>query len=450
MQDIERKVVEELRVGLASIRGYLDQVKTQNIFRELLFIKLLSNQIKLKNNYFNSRITRGLNFKKYIENPKCFFEELKLLLNENVELKDLIVEVNEVNEKQGYEVIEKIFLAFNKMDEVDKVKPEIVFKCFLDLIASENPMSIPSEPSNVRTLIDKLLKEKNIETIYDPAIGTGMLITEIAKSHENSSVYGQDMHSEMVRICKMLLILDERIDDVVNIKEGNTLINPKNVNNEKLETFDCVISNPPMKSMNCGFEEIKEDKFNRFHRGLPSKSIGDYGFITQVVESLNEKGIGIVIEAAGVLFRGSKEGVIRKALIEENIIEAVIALPSNMLYGTGIKINLLIFNKNKNEEKIFFIDVSKMIEGNKRLTIIENEIIEKVAKIYKEKIEIEGISRNVPKKEVEENNFNLSVQKYIRVKVQEEEEDINEINNEMKKLEKELIEIQKRLNKYFD
>lgn len=451
MQDIEKKVVAELRVALRSIRGYLHEVKTQNIFRELLFIKLLSNQIKLKNEYFSKRITRSLNFEKYIGDSKEFFEELRLFLNENDELKDIIVEVNELNEKQGYEILEKMFLAFNMMHEINRVKPEIAFKCFLDLSASENPMHIPNEPSSVRDLINKLLEGKNIKTIYDPAIGTGMLITEVAKNHKNSVVYGQDMSSEMVRICKMLLILDERIDEVENIKEGNTLINPKHVSNEKLETFDCVILNPPMKSMNWGLEEIQEeDKFNRFYRGLPSKTIGDYGFITQVVESLNKKGIGIIIESAGVLFRGGKEGVIRKAFIEENLIESIIVLPNNMLYGTGIHINLLIFNKNKSADEIFFVDTSKMIEANKRLTIIGNEIIEKIVNLYKEKIEIEGISRNVPKKEVEENDFNLSVQKYIKTKVEEEELDIEEINKEMHKLEKELVDIQKSLNKYFD
>ena len=122
----------------------------------------------------------------------------------------------------------------------------------------------------------------------------------------------------------MQLILDKRIEDLDNIIQGNTIINPGNVEGNELRKFACIVCDPPNGVRDWGYEEILNyDKYNRFHRGMPSKSLGDYAFITQVIESLTSDGIAIMVEPTGILFREGAEGVLRQKLVEENIIDTV-------------------------------------------------------------------------------------------------------------------------------
>ena len=233
------------------------------------------------------------------------------------------------------------------------------------------------------------------------------------------SIYGQDINNEMIRICKMQLILDKRIEELDNINQGNTIVNPGNIDENGLRKFDCIVCDPPYGLRDWGYEEILNyDPYNRFHRGMPSKSLGDYAFITHVIESLNSEGIAIMIEPAGVLFREGAEGILRQKFVEENLIDTVIALPNNMMFGTAIPVNLIIFNKAKKEKDILFIDVAKEVMVNKVLTTLSEEMVKRIVKVYEERIDIGGFSRKVDIDEIQLNNFNLNIQRYI--------EDVNE------------------------
>lgn len=182
---------------------------------------------------------------------------------------------------------------------------------------------------------------------------------------------------------------------------------------------------------------------------MPSKSLGDYAFITHIVESLKNEGVAIVVEPLGVLFRDGAEGLIREKLIKENLIDTVISLPSNMMFGTAIPVNLIIFNKAKKVKNILFIDVAKEVMVNKVLTTLSEDMVKKVIKVYEERLDIEGFSRKVDIDEIQLNNFNLNIQRYIEGVMEKESLNINEIDKEIDELIVKLQAIQTEINKFF-
>ena len=171
-------------------------------------------------------------------------------------------------------------------------------------------------PAEVSILLAKLLQPKEGERICDPAFGSGSLLIKVAneiKSH-NFSLFGQESNGSTWALGKMNMFLHSV--DNARLEWGDTLNNPKLIKNDALMKFDIVVANPPFSLDKWGADEAKGDKFNRFHRGIPPKSKGDYAFVTHMVETVNEKGRVGVIVPHGVLFRGSSEGKIRKAFIE--------------------------------------------------------------------------------------------------------------------------------------
>ena len=180
---------------------------------------------------------------------------------------------------------------------------------------------------------------------------------------------------------------------------------------------------------------------------MPSRSLADYAFISHVIESLSDTGIAIMIENTGVLFKEGAEGTIRKSIIEENLIDMIIALPNNMMYGTAIPVNLMMFNKNKKTDDILFIDVSNMVQSSKVLTSFTDNDIEKIVKIYNERSEIEGTSKRVSLKEIEDNSYNLTVGRYVNTHAEKEEIDINEIGCSIEELNIKLQDIQNKIKK---
>lgn len=446
MVDIEKIIVDKLWKGLNILRGYLDLTVAQKLFRELLFIKLLNDQLRKGNKYFTDRVNGSLELDRYEDEIDIIFNELHFFIDSNEYLNGLIIEIFRLEESNDYKILRELLSILSSIDNTTEVKPSVVYKYFLDLTFKNNRSEVITSPS-INQLVSRILEEKEIESIYDPAIGTGVLTLDVASKHDNVEIYGQDINREMLSICKMLLILDERIQEIDNISEGNTIVNPGNVKEDKLQKFDCTVCNAPIGLKDWGYNEVaSNDKFNRFHRGFPSRSLADYAFITHAVESLNDNGIAVMIQATGVLFREGAEGIIREKLIDENLIDCIIALPNNMMYGTAIPVNLIVFNKNKKTEDVLFIDISKEVEVNKVLTIINNETINKVVKIYNERLEIEGLSKKVYEAEIKKNSCNLNVQRYIEEVIEKEILDINEINANINTLRNKLEDIQERLD----
>lgn len=445
MVDIEKYIAETTWKGLNVLRGHLDIGIAQGVLRELLFLKLLNGGIN-GYSYFEERIDGRIQF----NNTEELFTELNEFIEKNTILQGLFEDIYNVRNNNDYRFLDNVITLLNDIDFDNKdMQLDILFRNFLDM-SPKLKSSINTTSPSIRELISELLKSKEIKDLYNPSIGYGTLSLEVASNHKGINIYGQDISNEMIRICKMQLILDKRIEDLDNIKQGNTIINPGNVEEDRLRKFDCIVSDPPYGLRDWGYEEILNyDKYNRFHRGMPSKSLGDYAFITHVIESLNGEGVAIMVEPSGVLFREGAEGLLREKLVEENLIDTVIALPNNMMFGTAIPVNLIIFNKAKKQKDILFIDVAKKVEVNKVLTTLSNEMVGKISKVYEERLDIEGFSRKVNIEEVQDNNFNLNVQRYIEEVIEKETLDMNEIGKEIEELTVKLQEIQAEINQFF-
>ena len=183
----------------------------------------------------------------------------------------------------------------------------------------------------------------------------------------------------------------------------------------------------------------------RFHRGVPPRSSADFAFITQVVESLNETGKAVMIVPSGVLFRESREGDIRKQLIEENLVETVISLPGNMLYGTALPVNIVIFNKQKKTNDIFFMNATSFVEKNRTLNTLSEQSIKEIGQLYHTRKERAEVSKLVSLEQVRENRYNLMVERYVTKKEVHEVFDLESLREEHKTLTKKLTEIQTQL-----
>jgi type I restriction enzyme M protein len=216
--------------------------------------------------------------------------------------------------------------------------------------------------------------------------------------------------------------------------------------------FDVVIANPPFSLDKWGQEIAAEDRYGRFYRGIPPKSKGDWAFISHMLATTVEgKGrVGVVVPH-GVLFRGGQEGKIREAMIRENLLDAVIGLPANLFYGTPIPAALMIFDKTRKpngKDEVFFIDASREFVQNTNQNKLRQQDIEKIVDTFRKRKVIDKYSYLASYAEIEENEFNLNIPRYVDTFEEEEETDIVAVQQEIEQIETKLAETQKEMNKY--
>lgn len=324
-------------------------------------------------------------------------------------------------------------------------------------------------PSEVSTLLAKLTKSKPGAKICDPTCGSGSLLIKAGKEvgNENFSLYGQEANGSTWALAVMNMFLHGF--DSATIRWGDTIRNPKLKEGDTLMKFDTVVANPPFSLDKWGKVDDKEknkggntfdpetDQYNRFWRGIPPKSKGDWAFISHMIETINDTGkVGVVVPH-GVLFRGSSEGKIRQKTIEENILDAVIGLPANLFFGTGIPAAILIFNKAKgNNNKVLFIDSSKQYDNGKNQNKLNRQHIDHIVDTYRQfnegKLNIGVVETKFSYvatfEEIKENDFNLNIPRYVDTFEEEPEVDIQAVQQEINKLEGELVEVQKEMEKY--
>ncbi|MCB0837775.1 MAG: type I restriction-modification system subunit M [Bacteroidetes bacterium] len=317
-------------------------------------------------------------------------------------------------------------------------------------------------PGEVSTLLAKLMAPEPAMRICDPACGSGSLLIKVAREvgSQNFSPYGQEINGSTWALCRMNMFLHEM--DNAQIEWGDTLNSPKLLEGDSLMKFHIVVANPPFSLDKWGAENAAIDTHQRFHRGVPPKSKGDYAFISHMVETTYEDiGRTGVILPHGVLFRGSSEGNIREKLIEENLLEAVIGLPANLFFGTGIPACILIFNKAKGDNKdVLFIDASQEFAQGKNQNKLRDEDIQHVLSTYqtfKDGKPCEGEEGRVIEdkyayratfKEIQENDFNLNIPRYVDTFEEEEPVDIPATIQEIEDLKGELVEVENQMKEY--
>jgi type I restriction enzyme M protein len=220
--------------------------------------------------------------------------------------------------------------------------------------------------------------------------------------------------------------------------------------------FDVVVANPPFSLDKWGAEHAASDHYNRFWRGIPPKSKGDFGFITHMVEiAKNQSGRVAVIVPHGVLFRGGTEGVIRTKLIEENLLDAVVGLPSNLFTTTGIPVAILVFDRSREEgganearKDVLFIDASKEFTPGKTQNVMDDVHIRRVLEIYRKRAEVDKYSHRATSGEIKTNDYNLNIARYIDTFKEEEEIDIASLQKDINQIEAELTEVRSRMARY--
>jgi len=291
-------------------------------------------------------------------------------------------------------------------------------------------------PAEVSRIIAKTIgvnsKSSPSTTVYDPTCGSGSLLLKVADEAEKSiTIYGQEMDTATSALARMNMILHN--NPTAEIKKENTLSTPLFLDeHNRLKTFDFVVANPPFsfKSWSSGLTQDDGtiyDKYERFKDyGTPPNKNGDYAFLLHIIKSLKTKGKGACILPHGVLFRGNAEAEIRTNLIRKGYIKGIIGLPANLFYGTGIPACIVVLDKENadNRKGIFMIDASKgfVKDGNKNR--LREQDIHKIVDVFNKQIEIEKFSRIVSVVEIEKNEFNLNITRYID---SQEEEDIQNI-----------------------
>jgi type I restriction enzyme M protein len=473
-----------------TFRGVVDPDQYKNYILVFLFIKYVSDvwqdkkeEYKTKYNNNAERIKRALERERFIVPEECSYNYLYEHRND-VNIGELINIATSHLEEANSGKLEDVFRGIDFNSEInlgemkdrnrrlrnlieDFANPILDFRpshfTNSDIIGNTYQYLIKQfaaaagkkggefyTPEEVSELLARLLNPAEGNRIYDPACGSGSLLIKVAKrvGSSNFSIYGQESNGNTYALCKMNMFLHQ-IDNA-NIAWGDTLNNPKHIEGDKLMKFDMVVSNPPFSLDKWGAENAASDKYNRFWRGIPPKSKGDYAFITHMIESINETGKAGVIVPHGVLFRGAAEGRIRKQLLEENLIEAVIGLPANLFFGTGIPAAILIFNKQKKNTDVLFIDASREYESGTNLNILRQQDIEKIVNTYQSFETIEKYSARVTIDEIRENEYNLNIPRYVDIFEEEELVNIEKTQQEIIELEKQLEEVRSQMNKYLE
>jgi len=308
-------------------------------------------------------------------------------------------------------------------------------------------------PVQLSKLIAKLAKPKSGDSIYDPACGSASLLIRVAEEVEdgNYSLFGQERNYSVWTIAKMNMLL-HGIDEA-RLECGDTLKNPALTKLDQLMKFDVVVSDPPFSLGEWGFENAASDPYNRFRRGTPPRGNGDYAFISHMIESaLPSKGRVVVIAPHGVLFRRAKEDKIRKQLIEENLLDAVIAIPSRLLPYGGISIVILVFDRsrekggdNQKRKDVLFIDASRESERGRAKNTLLDEHINHIVEVYRERKNVENYAHVATLDEIKKNDFNLSISHYIDMSEDAKTIDITVVQQEMNQLESQLTEVRSKM-----
>lgn len=402
--------------------------------------------------------------------PEKLSKALKTLAEKNPELKDVLDNVDFIQfttSRENSEILRQLVELFS-IRKLNHVSPDVlgdayewVLGYFAPQKAKEGEVYTPRE---VIKLLVEILDPKPGEGVYDPASASnGMLIISykhVEEGHGKSGaeklfLYGQEANPKTLALGRMNLY----IHDIKNAKiaQGDTLLYPKFKEREKLKQFDVVIANPPWNQD--GYDEVslKRGEFvgQRFTYGFVPKQSADWAWIQHMVASAKDKNgrVGVVIDN-GCLFRGGKEKAVRQAMLEDDLIEAVLLLPEKLFYNTGAPGAIIILNQNKHEDrkgKVLFINASGECEQHpdvRKLNRLGDEHIRRISEAYRDFDGGDGFARAVPLDEIKENDYNLNVTLYVFPEEEIEEIDVAREWEELRTIENEITDVEKKIERY--
>ena len=285
-------------------------------------------------------------------------------------------------------------------------------------------------PRSIVRLMVNILDPHPGETVYDPACGTGGMLLETVHHVRSQGgdprllqLKGQEKNLTTEAIARMNLYLHGMED--FEIRRGDTLRDPQFLTSDKLEQFDCVIANPPFSLKEWGHTQWQSDCYNRNRFGVAPKTNGDFSWVMHMHTSMKQAGRMAVVLPHGVLFRSGAEAKIREKLLDIGAIDAVVGLAGNLFYGTGIPACILILRKTEQKNApVLFINAEEIYTKGRAQNTMSNEQADEIYGIYqkqhKKAYEQEGVSRWVPYSELEENDFNLNIARYVQKPLEEE------------------------------
>ena len=361
--------------------------------------------------------------------------------------------------------LENLLSDFSKLDlHPSRVSEDVIGNTYIYLIerfASDAGKKAGEfyTPKKVSHLLAQLAAPKAGDRICDPACGSGGLLIEAAEVVQQSgshdfALFGQEVNGSTWALARMNMFLHGK--DGARIEWGDSLNSPALVENDRLMRFNVVVANPPFSLDKWGQQEVESDRYNRFWRGMPPKSKGDYAFISHMIEvALPQEGRVAVVVANGVLFRGGAEGRIRRHLIEENLLDTVIGLPANLFPTTSIPVAILVFDRSREKggarEKsrdVLFIDASRDFQPGKNQNALKDEHMIRIIDTFQSRANAEKYARLVSVTEITENDFNLNISRYVDTFEEAQEIDISVVEHEIERLEGELVEVRVRMKAY--
>ncbi|NDV61083.1 type I restriction-modification system subunit M [Puniceicoccales bacterium CK1056] len=475
-----------------TFRGVIDPGFYKDYILTLLFVKYLSDVRKSKLEEYEkkykgdqTRIDRAMSRERFVVPEDCTFEHLYAHRDDSEigqHINTVLEKIEDANKAKLHNVFRNI--DFNSEANLGKTRQrnqrlKTVLEDFANKKLDLRPervghMDIVGDvyeyliarfaaqagkkagefytPSEVSETLARLVAPEDGDRICDPTCGSGSLLIKAAQQvgARNFSLYGQEMNGSTWALCKMNMFLHEV--DAARIEWEDTIRHPQLVENDALMKFDVVVANPPFSLDKWGQEIAATDQYNRFHAGVPPKSKGDWAFISHMVATAVEgKGrVGVVVPH-GVLFRGGQEGKIRQYMIEQNTLAGVVGLPANLFYGAGIPAALMIFDKGRTpgaKEDVFFIDASREFAQGTNQNRLRKEDMDKIVETFHNRTVIDKYSHLASFEEIEENDFNLNIPRYVDTFEPEPEIDMEEVQKDIERINSELAEVEAKMDGY--
>jgi type I restriction enzyme M protein len=435
------------------LRGGMDASQYKDYVLTLLFMKYVSDKYA-KDPYGLIEVPAGATYEDMValKNDKEIGDKINKIISKLAEANDLkgVIDVADFNDEdklgKGKDMVDRLTklvgifqgldLASNQAEGDDLLGDayEYLMRHFAtDSGKSKGQFYTPAEVSRIVTKVVGISKDAMPDvTVYDPACGSGSLLLKASdEAPRGLSIFGQEMDNATSALARMNMILHDSVD--AKIWQDNTLANPQWKSDDgSLKTFDFAVANPPfsVKSWSNGIN-LTDDEFKRFEYGTPPDKNGDYAFLLHILKSLKSTGKGAVILPHGVLFRGNAESRIRENLIKQGYIKGIIGLPANLFYGTGIPACIIVLDKADaaTRKDIFMVDASKGFtkDGNKNR--LRAQDIHKVVDVFTKQLELNRYSRMVSLDEVESNDYNLNIPRYID---SSEPEDLHDLSAHLK------------------
>lgn len=316
---------------------------------------------------------------------------------------------------------------------------------------------VTASVSNMRETDDTSRDSNNLFSVYDPTMGSGSLLLTVQRAVNDAwadktvSFYGQELNRTTYNLARMNLMMHGVPQDRINLRNADTLEsdwpNGEDANGvDHPLFFDAVVANPPYSQhWDNNDLKLKDPRFKDFGKLAP-KSKADFAFVLHSLYHLKAEGTMAIVLPHGVLFRGAAEGIIRKALLEKNYLDAVIGLPANLFFSTSIPTIVLVFRKNKSSRDVMFIDASSDFEKGKNQNVLRDEDIDKIISTFVERKDVEKYAHLATMDEIVENEYNLNIPRYVDTFEEEEPIDIDEVNRQIAEVDKEIAELQAKFD----